>query len=212
MARRIPARGMLRLGASGPSATVMARTRPVSKTSVIDAFHAADERGVAREGVEGTPDAEAYAPLFPERAHEGPVCRDPDRDRVHRELARVGVTLRRPHEEYRDGAGSKGEPFVSYDRLRERYRELTARKQVRAGSGTGPAGSWRSAGRGRRCGSPAPRRARSPRPACSWPACPSAGRPTSSRRWTWGRTHGSAATRTRSPAPAARRPASRPTA
>lgn len=130
MARRMPARGMLRLRASGLSATVIARTRPVSKTSVIDTFHAADERGVAREGVEGMPDAEAYAPLFPERAHEGPVCRGPDWDRVHRELARVGVTLRRPHEEFRDGAGSKGEPFVSYDRLRERYRELTVRKQV----------------------------------------------------------------------------------
>lgn len=93
MARRIPARGMLRLGASGLSATVMARTQPVSKTSVIDAFHAADERGVAREDVERTSDEGAYAPLFPERAHEGPVCRDPDRDRVHLELARVGVTL-----------------------------------------------------------------------------------------------------------------------
>lgn len=130
MARRMPARGMLRLRASGLSATVIARTQPVSRTSVIDTFHAADERGVAWEDVEGMPDAEAYAPLFPERAHEGPVCRDPDWDRVHRELARVGVTLRRLHEEYRDDAGSKGEPFVSYDRLRERYREFTVRKQV----------------------------------------------------------------------------------
>ena len=130
MARRIPVREILRLRASGLSATVIARTQPVSKTSVIDTFHAADERGVAWEDVEGMPDAEAYALLFPERAHEGPVYRDPDWDRVHRELARVGVTLKRLHEEYRDDARSKGEPFMSYDRFCKRYREFTVRKQV----------------------------------------------------------------------------------
>ncbi|MBM6755550.1 hypothetical protein H6A18_03255 [Collinsella tanakaei] len=47
MARRIPVREMLRLRASGLSATAIARTQPVSKTSVVDTFHAADERGVA---------------------------------------------------------------------------------------------------------------------------------------------------------------------
>ena len=112
MARRIPVREILRLRASGLSATVIARTQPVSKTSVVDTSRAADERGVAWGDVEGMSDAEAYALLFPERVHEGPVYRDPDWDRVHRELARVGVTLKRLHEEYRDDARSKGEPFM----------------------------------------------------------------------------------------------------
>lgn len=53
MARRIPVREMLRLRASGPSATVIARTRPVSETGVVDTSRAADERGVAWGGVEG---------------------------------------------------------------------------------------------------------------------------------------------------------------
>lgn len=130
MARRIPVREMLRLRASGLSATAIARTQPVSKTSVVDTFHAADERGVAWEDVEGMTDAEAYALLFPERVHDGPVYADPDWDRVHRELARVGVTLKRLHEEYRDGQRSKGEPFMSYDRFCKRYRELAVRRQV----------------------------------------------------------------------------------
>lgn len=67
MARRIPVRELLRLRASGLSATAIARTQPVSKTSVMDAFHAADEKGVAWEDVEGMTDAQAYALLFPER-------------------------------------------------------------------------------------------------------------------------------------------------
>ena len=130
MARRIPVREMLRLRASGLSATAIARAQPVSKTSVVDTFHAADEKGVAWEDVEGMSDAEAYALLFPGRAHDGPVYADPDWDRVHRELARVGVTLRRLHEEYRDGQRSKGGPFMSYDRFCRRCREFTVRRQV----------------------------------------------------------------------------------
>ena len=77
MARRIPVREMLRLRASGLSATAIARAQPVSKTSVVDTFHAADEKGVAWEDVEGMSDAEAHALLFPERAHGGPVYADP---------------------------------------------------------------------------------------------------------------------------------------
>ena len=38
MARRIPVREILRLRASGLSATAIARAQPVSKTSVVDTF------------------------------------------------------------------------------------------------------------------------------------------------------------------------------
>ena len=41
MARRIPVRGILRLRASGLSGNAIARTQSVSKTSVMDTFHAA---------------------------------------------------------------------------------------------------------------------------------------------------------------------------
>ena len=130
MARRMPVRTILRLRASGLSATAIARTQSVSKTSAVDAFRAADEKGVAWEDVERMTDAEAYALLFPERVHDGPVYQDPDWEHVHRELARVGVTLKRLHAEYRDEARAKGEPFMSYDRFCKRYREFTVRKQV----------------------------------------------------------------------------------
>lgn len=97
MARAIPVRTILRLRASGLSGNAITRSQRVSKTSVMDTFHAADGRGVSWEDVEGMLDREAYALLFPERVHDGPVYPDPDWDRVHRELARVGVTLKRLH-------------------------------------------------------------------------------------------------------------------
>ena len=130
MVRRIPVRGILRLRASGLSGNAIARTQSVSKTSVMDTFHAADEKGVSWDDVEPMSDAEAYALLFPERVHEGPAYPDPDWERVHRELARVGVTLKRLHAEYRDEARAKGEPSMSYDRFCKRYREFTVRRQV----------------------------------------------------------------------------------
>ncbi len=130
MARAIPVRTILRLRASGLSGNAITRSQRVSKTSVMDTFHAADGRGVSWEDVEGMPDREAHAPLFPERVHDGPVYPDPDWDRAHRELARVGVTPKRLHAECRDEAAAKGEPAMSYDRFCKRYREFAARAQV----------------------------------------------------------------------------------
>ena len=130
MARKIPVRAILRLRASGLSGNAMTRALGVSKTSVTDTLRAAGEKGVSWEDAEGTSDAEAYALLFPERVHEGPVYADPDWEHVHRELAREGVTLKRLHAEYRDALLAKGEPAISYDRFCKRYRGFTVSRQV----------------------------------------------------------------------------------
>ena len=47
-------------------------------------------------------DAGACGALFPEKVRDRDVYADPDWERVHRGLAREGVTLKRLHEEYRD--------------------------------------------------------------------------------------------------------------
>ncbi len=71
----------------------------MSKHSVQAASEAAEAAGIGWAGAEGMSDAEVYAALFPEKVRDRDVCPDPDWGRVHRELARVGVTLRRLHEE-----------------------------------------------------------------------------------------------------------------
>ena len=67
--------------------------------------------------------AEVYGRPFPGRAPTGPVRPGPDRGRVRRELARVGVTLKRPHRGHRDEVRAKGEPPMSCGRFRKCYRE-----------------------------------------------------------------------------------------
>ena len=130
MARKIRAREALRLLESGMSRNAIARSQGMSKHSVQAVSEAAEAAGIGWAEAEGMSDAEVYAALFPEKVRDRDVYPDPDWGRVHRELARVGVTLKRLHEEYRDEQRSKGEPFMSYDRFCKRYREFTVRRQV----------------------------------------------------------------------------------
>lgn len=130
MARKIRAGEVLRLLGSGMSRNAIARSQGMSRHSVRAVSEAAEAAGIGWAEAEGMPDAETCAALFPEKVRDRDVYPGPDWERAHRELARVGVTLKRPHEECRDGQRSKGEPFMSYDRLRERYRGFAARRQV----------------------------------------------------------------------------------
>lgn len=52
------------------------------------------------------PDADVYARLFPGRGQHESVYAQPDWSEVHRELARVGVTLKLLHSEYRDACAT----------------------------------------------------------------------------------------------------------
>ena len=51
-------------------------------------------------------DGEVYARLFPGRGEHQSVFAQPDWDQVHREMARVGVTLKLLHGEYADSCAA----------------------------------------------------------------------------------------------------------
>ena len=107
MARKIRAREVLRPLGSGMSRNAIARSQGMSKHSVQAVSEAAETAGIGWAEAEGMSDAEVYAAPFPEKVRDRDVYPDPDWERVHRELARVGVTLKRPREEYRDGRGRR---------------------------------------------------------------------------------------------------------
>ncbi len=104
MARRIRARLVLQLSEAGLSGRRIAATQGVSRNSVREVLAAAREAGIGWREAEAMTDAEVYERLFPGRALSETVYSDPDWERIHRELTRVGVTLKRLHEEYRDEA------------------------------------------------------------------------------------------------------------
>ena len=120
MVRRIKAKLVLRLRAEGFSARQI-EAQGMSRHSVVAVFDAADREGIDYDDVADLDDAEVYARLFPGRGEHESVHAQPEWDQVHKELARVGVTLKLLHGEYVDACRSGGEPAMGYDRFCKSY-------------------------------------------------------------------------------------------
>ena len=122
MVRRIKAKLVLRLRAEGFSARQI-EAQGMSRHSVMAVFDAADREGVDYRDVADVDDAEVYARLFPGRGEHESVHAQPDWDRVHKELAKVGVTLKLLHGEYVDACRADGSPAMGYDRFCKTYQQ-----------------------------------------------------------------------------------------
>ena len=120
MVRRIKAKLVLRLRAEGLTGRQIA-AQGMSRHSVSAVLDAADREGVGWDDVAELDEANVYARLFPGRGEHESVHAQPDWDKVHRELARVGVTLKLLHGEYVDACRAKGETAMGYDRFCKTY-------------------------------------------------------------------------------------------
>ena len=121
MVRRIQAKSVLRLRAEGLSGRAIATSQNMSRHSVAAVIDAAVQAGVGWDDVADRTEAEVYALLFPGRGEHVSVFTEPDWARVHRELARVGVTLRLLHTEYVDATTGAGGVAMGYDRFCKTY-------------------------------------------------------------------------------------------
>ena len=121
MVRKIKAKLVLRLRAEGLSGRAIATSQAMSRKSITAVLDAADAAGVGWDDVADLGEGEVYALLFPGRGEHESVFAQPDWDRVHKELARVGVTLKLLHGEYVDSCAVAGEPVMGYDRFCRTY-------------------------------------------------------------------------------------------
>ena len=94
MAHKIKVKLILELRASGMSRNIIADTRHMSRTSVSDVFHHADEMSITYDNVRDKDDEEVYRMFYPDKHSEENIYKDPDYKYVHSELKRVGVTLK----------------------------------------------------------------------------------------------------------------------
>ena len=99
MVRKIKAKAILRLNDQGLSGRAIAGSPGIARQSVAEVLAASAAAGIAYPDVETKPDDEVYSMLFPGRGERESVCEQPDWAGIHRELARVGVTLRILHGE-----------------------------------------------------------------------------------------------------------------
>lgn len=121
MVRKIRAKFVLQLRAEGLSGRAIASSQRMSRKSITAVLEAADRAGIGWDDVADRSEDEVYALLFPGRGEHESVFAQPDWNQVHRELARVGVTLKLLHGEYADGCVVRGEPAMGYDRFCKTY-------------------------------------------------------------------------------------------
>ncbi len=86
--------------------------------AVIDA---ADREGIGWDDVAELDETDVYGRLFPGRGEHESVHAQPDWGWVHKELAKVGVTLKLLHGEYVDACRGRGETAMGYDRFCKSY-------------------------------------------------------------------------------------------
>ncbi|WP_454149472.1 IS21 family transposase [Microbacterium lacticum] len=120
MVRKIKAKLVLRLRSEGLTGRQIAE-QGMSRTSVAMVIDAADREGIGWDDVAALEEAEVYARLFPGRGEHDSVHAQPDWEKVHKELAKVGVTLKLLHGEYVDACLSRGETAMGYDRFCKSY-------------------------------------------------------------------------------------------
>lgn len=121
MIRKIRAKLVLQLRAEGLSARAVAASQAMSRKSVTAVLEAADAAGLSWDDVKDRADSEVYELVFPGRGEHQSVFAQPDWERVHKELARVGVTLKLLHGEYTDTCFATGVPAMGYDRFCRTY-------------------------------------------------------------------------------------------
>lgn len=108
MARKIKVKLIMELREQGMSKRSIARTRRMSMGSVCEVFDIADERGVSWRDVEGMSEDNVCRLFYPDKHARESVFHEPGWDRVHKEMAKVGVNLRLLHDEYKDECARRG--------------------------------------------------------------------------------------------------------
>lgn len=123
MVRKIRAKLILELRAQGLSARAIAAGQGISRNSIASVLEAADRAGIGWDDIADRQEGEVYDVLFPGRGEHLSVYAQPDWDQVHKELARVGVTLKLLHGEYVDEHVGSGRAVMSYDRFCRIYQK-----------------------------------------------------------------------------------------
>lgn len=120
MVRKINAKLVLRLRAEGFSFAQI-EVQGVSRHSVVKVERAAAREGLTWAAAFNLSEHEVYELLFPGVGARESAYLQPDWGQVHRELGKVGVTLKLLHAEYLDTCAAAGAAGMGYDRFCKNY-------------------------------------------------------------------------------------------
>lgn len=123
MANKINVKLILELRDAEMSRNFIASTRHMSRHSVSDVFHIADEKGIKYADVRNLDENEVYRMFYPDKHATEELFRDPDYDHVHEELKGTGVTLKLLWQEYQEKSSAEGAIPMGYTKFCEGYSE-----------------------------------------------------------------------------------------
>lgn len=112
---------VIQLRAEGFSGRAIASAQGISRNSVADVLNAADAASRRWDELKDLTEEKVYQLLFPGRSEHESLFTQPDWSTVHKELAKVGTTLKLLHGEYADQAKTTGGAFMGYDRFCKTY-------------------------------------------------------------------------------------------
>lgn len=130
MANKIQVKLILELRNAGLSRNAIASTRHISKRSVSDVFHISDNRGITYTDVKEMSDGAVYRMFYPDKYAVEDLYEDPDYEKIHRELSKVGVTLKLLWEEYRDNCRDSDQYPMGYTKFCKGYDEFTVEQKL----------------------------------------------------------------------------------
>jgi len=125
MANKIRVKLILELRSAGMSRNLIASTRHISRSSVSDVFHIADAKGITYADIENQSDQDVYRMFYPDKHAVADMYRDPDYEYIHKELKKVGVTLKLLWSEYQDTCRTENTIPMGYTKFCEGYRDYT---------------------------------------------------------------------------------------
>ena len=121
MANKINVKLILELRDANMSRNGIASTRHMSRHSVSDVFHIADELGITYRDVRFLDENEVYRMFFPDKHAVDDLYKDPDYEYIHQELRKTGVTLKLLWQEYKDKCLEDDSIPMGYTKFCEGY-------------------------------------------------------------------------------------------
>lgn len=130
MANKIKVKLILELRAAHMSRNTIASTRHMSKNSVSDVFHIADSLCLTFEDIKDKDEEEVYRMFYPDKHTVENMYKDVDYEHVHKELKKVGVTLKLLHQEYRDRCKTEADIPMGYTKFCDGYTDFTTSNKL----------------------------------------------------------------------------------
>ena len=130
MANKIKVKLILELRAANMSRNTIAKTRHMAKNSVSDVIHIADKLGISFDDVKDKSEDEVYRVFYPDKFAVESLYKDPNYEYVHKELKKVGVTLKLLWQEYCDKCNSLNEISMGYTKFCEGYGDYTVSNKL----------------------------------------------------------------------------------